>query len=150
MANRVWAIATLCTQLTHGFLNLGHPPKRWNSRQGSRIASSNIENEFATRPNIDRAKALFDELDIDADGLVNFPEFCVALSKQALLPQYLNLARSTNTLEQADASEAYTAPLLQDIDLLTTILGDVIKDENAKVYDVSTLLHKQKSKPYKI
>ena len=45
---------------------------------------------------------------------------------------------ATNVLPGDDESQndEYTAPLLRDIDLLSSLLGEVIKSENECVYEV--------------
>jgi phosphoenolpyruvate carboxylase len=44
--------------------------------------------------------------------------------------------RATNYLEIEESNEAFTAPLLEDIEKLSGILGAVIKSENKKAFDL--------------
>ena len=48
----------------------------------------------------------------------------------------------TTVLDDDVDNDEYTAPLLRDIDLLSSLLGEVIKSENECVYEVGYLKSK--------
>mmetsp|Transcript_30732 Transcript_30732/g.68934 ORF Transcript_30732/g.68934 Transcript_30732/m.68934 type:complete len:1031 (-) Transcript_30732:250-3342(-) len=77
------------------------------------------------------AKSLFESLDLDKDGLIDFTEFCKALEKSQQVLQQVTAAE----LEEA-GSDSYTAPLVNDIELLTKILGDVIRNEDPEIFEL--------------
>ena len=53
-----------------------------------------------------------------------------------LTSRFLPLTTLCSALEEEEANESFTAPLLEDIEKLSTILGAVIKSENKEVYEV--------------
>ena len=96
---------------------------QWNQRSGfhSRLAlSHNVCSE-------DDVRSLYNSLARENDGNVNYAQLFSALSG----------ARDQNMPNVTEST--YTEPLQKDIELLTNTLGEIIKNENPAVYEVSQL-----------
>ena len=55
----------------------------------------------------------------------------------------VSIVPPTTVLDDDADNDEYTAPLLRDIDLLSSLLGEVIKSENECVYEVRYLKKQQ-------